>query len=343
MSKNTLCFVAGKSGGHIIPCLTLADQHCLKNPDTNILFFSTQLPLDKAIISANNNVSYHITLPLSSANVQSFFHRFVIVWNAVRSLCISFFYLLKHRPCKVITTGGVVAIPVIIAAYILRIPITLYNLDAIPGKAIKFLAPFASDIKVCFKNTQQLLNEYQCTLTPFPIRYTTNITTQNKHDVLCSIGLDTTKKTVLVLGGSQGSLFLNNCIKKWASSSYFSTHSTQIIHQTGSVDATDWKQLYDQYDVSAHTFTYHPQLATLYNVADIIICRAGAGTLFEVKFFNKQCLIIPLKTHTTSHQVDNARVMSQEYPELFSWLDQDYIEKNESLFFVKINELLINI
>ena len=338
MNKETVCFVAGKSGGHIIPCLTLAEQHCTMNPHLNILFFSSNTPLDKLIISNNKLISQHIMLTLVSANPTSFFNIFTIAWNTLYSFCISLFYLYKNSPAEIITTGGVVALPVCIAGFLLKIPITIYNLDAVPGKAIKALIPFATTIMVCFKNSQHFFPAQKCAFAPYPIRYS-QTTVATPQETKKTIEFDEHKKTIVVLGGSQGSVFLNSCIKEWVTSCAFAPQ-IQIIHQTGTADSIDWKNFYAQHGITAHVFSYNPNLAPFYTVADLTICRAGAGTLFEIEFFKKQCLIIPLRSPTTTHQVDNARAISQEYPHLFTWMDQRNIEEDVTLFFCKVNELL---
>ena len=114
----------------------------------------------------------------------------------------------------------------------------------------------------------------------------------------------------------------------------------QIIHQTGSTDTTDWKNFYESAGVTAHIFSYYPHLALMYSAADLIICSAGAGTLFEIKFFNKQCIIIPLSTSTTDHQLYNARAMADEYPELFHTIGQQDVEKNPAILFATLKEFL---
>ena len=83
-----------------------------------------------------------------------------------------------------------------------------------------------------------------------------------------------------------------------------------------------------------------PDLEYVYSAADLIICRAGAGTLFEIKHFNKPCIIVPLETNTTTHQVDNAQAMSSEYPELFYMLKQKDIEENGNVLIEIINKTL---
>lgn len=335
MINQTICFVAGKSGGHIIPCLTLARSYHHKNPQLKTLFFSANTPLDKRIIDDNNQlVAWHVPLPLSSIARQSCLSYFTIFWNCLYSFFSSFYYLCKHRPQEIITTGGVVALPVCYAGFLLRIPITVHCLDAVPGKAIKALAPIASKITVCFTRAQKYLKN--ATLASYPIKYIHHDQLIEPDVARTQLGLNPHKKTIVILGGSQGSLFLNECIKKWIQDPSFSSNTYQIIHQTGSLDSTDWKALYQQNTITAYVFNYQSDLSSVYAAADIIICRAGAGTLFEIQFFNKQCIVIPLKTQTTSHQVDNARAITEQYPDLFCLIDQELIEKQPNTLFSKL-------
>lgn len=334
MDKHILCCVAGKSGGHIIPCLTIAQQS--NSTEQQLLFFSSNTPLDNTILSDNKAVTWHVTLPLSTRSGSYI----KTIFNAISSFIISFFYLCKHRPTKIITTGGIVAIPTCIAGFILRIPIVIYSLDAVPGKAIKALTPFATSIVTCFASAQHYFPAHKCSVAAYPIKYQNTDNLIDQKYAQESLGLSHNKKTVVILGGSQGSLFLNECMKQWITDPSFDASALQIIHQTGAGDSTDWKSLYASHNVTAYVFSYHPNLALMYAAADVIVCRAGAGTLFEIKFFNKPCIIIPLSTNTTDHQVDNARAMANEYPELFTTIIQNDVEKNPTLLYNAIKEIV---
>src|SRR5438105_8036970 len=201
MKPTTICFVAGKSGGHIIPCLTIAHTMRGQNDRASILFFSSNTDLDKKILTHNPAVSWHIMLPLST-KAQSLYKTMM---HAIISFMRSLFYLCRHRPQEIITTGGIVAIPTCIAGFLLRIPITLYSLDAVPGKAIQFLIPFATSMYVCFESSQKYFPAGKSTLKPYPIKYSNTII--NQQDALIKLQLNPYKKTVVILGGSQGSLF----------------------------------------------------------------------------------------------------------------------------------------
>jgi len=312
--------------------LTIAQENNTDNAQQHLLFFSSNTPLDTKILAHNPAVTWHIPLPLSS-RAQSFVKTFFSLFFAFIS---SFFYLCKHRPEKIITTGGIIAIPTCIAGFILRIPIIIYSLDAVPGKAIKALTPLASFIVTCFASTQQYFPARKCSVVSYPIKYTKNDNLINQDCAQKKLGLSPNKKTIVVLGGSQGSLFLNKCIKQWVTDPSYDANAINLIHQTGNADPTDWNNFYQSHNVTAHVFSYHHDLAHMYTAADLIICRAGAGTLFEIKFFNKRCIIIPLKTATTSHQVDNALAMVNECPELFQTIPQDVIEKDPHILFTHI-------
>jgi len=335
MNTQIICCVAGKSGGHIIPCLTIAHNNT-NDKTAKTLFFSANTPLDKTILANNKAVSWHIMLPLSS-RAGSYIQ---LGWHAFSSFIVSFFYLCKHRPSHIITTGGIVAIPTCIAGFMLRIPITLYSLDAVPGKAIQALTPLATSIITPFATSQHYFPAHKCSVAPYPIKYKSTDNCVDQSHARKNLHLSPQKKTVLLLGGSQGSLFLNQCMQQWINDQSFNPENIQIIHQTGSVDDTDWQTLYASKNITAHVFSYYPDLALMYSAADLIICRAGAGTLFEIKFFNKQCIIIPLKTNTTTHQVDNAHAMASEYPEMFHSIAQNDVEKDPTILFTTIQQLL---
>jgi len=327
MNIQTICFAAGKSGGHIIPCLTIARQ---QYPDHRVLFFSTNAPLDKKIIE-HAQIAHHSILPLGNVRYTTWYHYPVIAWQLGRSFIEALYQLIKHRPVKIISTGGLVALPVCIAGYILRIPIELFELNVQPGKALKALIPFAHHTYICFADAQK--NLPTATLTDYPVRFATAAMHMTRHHARTHLGLQQDTKTIFIIGGSQGSIFLNNVIQQWILTN---KPTCQIIHQTGTHDTTDWHAWYAQHNIPAIVFEYRDDLAPCYAAADVVITRAGAGTLFEVLFFGKKQIIIPLEAHTTAHQVDNAYALACMHPDLCTVLRQKEIELNPHNLFNKL-------
>jgi UDP-N-acetylglucosamine--N-acetylmuramyl-(pentapeptide) pyrophosphoryl-undecaprenol N-acetylglucosamine transferase len=338
---STICIVAGKSGGHIVPGLTIAQQKKADNSDLRVIFFSTNSSLDKKIIdtAAVKNL-VHYSLPFSSIpyrkpwKIPLFFYAFMY------ALMMCTIHLYRHKPSQVISMGGIISLPVCFAAFILNIPIRLYELNAMPGSAVTFLARFATTIHCCFDVAKKQLPAHKYIQTAYPIRYSVSVLQVSKHEARKKLGIADHKKTVLVLGGSQGSHFINNLIKNLFETQPWLAGHLHIIHQTGNDVSTVWHDWYAQYHVDVHTFTYHDDLTAYYQAADVVICRSGAGTLFETLFFNIPLITIPLETHTTDHQIYNARALAQQYPTLVRVLLQKEIEQTPTLFVSKLCSLL---
>ena len=331
----TICFVAGKSGGHILPCITKAQQ--LHQENNSICLFSSGSDLDNAIVSKHNWIKH--VKPAKLENIPSKWWK--MPWFCCQLgyyFCKSVHILWKIKPQKIISFGGLVSIPVCIAGKLLGIPIELHELNVEPGRAISFLARYTDTLHIYFPETARAFPEHNCILNAYPIRFTQKDTAYNKKELAQKLHLRQNKKTILILGGSQGSTALNQLIKKYITETPSIRDRIQVIHQTGSQDSENYSDFYKQHEIPALVFQFHSELQDFYNMADIIICRSGAGTLFEIKFFHKKCLTIPHETTSTCHQIRNAESMAQLYPDQFHIIQQ----KNCSLNTIQhtINSLL---
>lgn len=340
MNTSIIAFVAGRSGGHIIPAFTLA-QECKASNPTQILFFTTSHPLDLAIIKKQGSfIDTHIPLTLGNVPFFNIFKILVFIIHFIFAFYKSWRILRVKKPESIRGMGGYISIPVCLAARTLGIPIHLYDFDAKPGKATRFLSRYASKIFLCFEQAKSYLPAQKCELIEYPIRFNHALQTTSTTQALSHLPLLPNKKTIFINGGSQGSVFINNCIKEWLN---FNTHLfslIQIIHQTGTADKTNWHEYYKDLEIPALVFSYKEDLAWCYLAADIIICRAGAGSLFEALFFNKPCLTIPLETAATSHQKDNARALSAQYPALITMLTQQEIKNDNMSLFRVLNKYI---
>lgn len=334
-----ICYVAGISGGHIIPCLTLAQKIKKNNPNAKILFFTSTRPSDAALIQHNSIVDTHVMLPFAKKPTRYREYPAALIKGAI-SLAKSMINLIVFRPQEIITTGGIVAIPVCLIGRLLRIPVSVYELNAIPGKATTFIAPYAQKIQVCFNQTMQYFPKNKAVVVPYPLRQFPENSGQTAESARSALGLSKNKKTIVILGGSQGSRSINMCIKQWIEHNPQWHSSVQIIHQTGLHDTINWHHFYTKHHVQAYVFSFSHDIALCYQAADLIICRAGAGTIFEVKFFNKKCIVIPLETNSTSHQLDNAYAIAHAFPQLFTVLEQKEIELKPDLFAKTIEHYL---
>lgn len=345
-TRKTICFVAGRSGGHIIPCITLARNYKQEDPTRELLLFSTNTSLDEHIVTKESPFDHWVPLPLENVPYTKWLRYPLFTLQLITSFIKSIFYLWKYDVQRVISLGGYISIPVCLAARLLRINVELFEVNVLPGKAISFLAPYATTISVCFEATKKHLPATSnFVLRDYPIRFSSEMGLLKKEDARRLVGLDATKKTLVIVGGSQGSLFINTTIKAWVTSCAPLHHNLQIIHQTGAADDhTNWQEFYRTLGIPAITFDYSHDMATYYAAADLIVCRAGAGTLFEIGFFNKQCITIPLETPSTDHQLHNGLTIAKLWPDLVTVIRQKTIEKNPQILFHELNKQLgINI
>jgi UDP-N-acetylglucosamine--N-acetylmuramyl-(pentapeptide) pyrophosphoryl-undecaprenol N-acetylglucosamine transferase len=315
--------------------------------------------LDQKIINGVNGLDH--VIPLTIENIPSVRRWWRIPVFAAK-LTVSFFkslyYLYKHKPTAIISMGGYVTVPVCLAGTLLRIPIELHELNVEPGKALKFLAPLASTIKIVYPATAAHFPNYSCTHAAYPIRFTPHDTLLTKQEARIKLGLPD-KPTLFILGGSQGSLFFNKLIHQWITSVYvypglqdrqtssegpaIDVRNFTIMHQVGSKETMDWSALYKQHNIEHIVFDFRKDLALLYQAADLIIARAGAGTLAEIIFFNKHAVVIPLEAATTLHQRYNALEMQRMHPALITVMSQKDIEHTPDILFKELNQKLIHL
>lgn len=329
-SMLTICFVAGKSGGHLLPCITKAQHIRQDQKNTELYLFSTGSELDKKIIDKHTYIQHYIPTKLWDVPYQQLWLLPLFACNVTWYFCKSFYKLWQLKPQKVVSFGGFNSIPVCLAAKLLRIPFEIYELNVEPGKATTFLSYFTNSIYICFQETKKYFPKHSCLLFDYPIRFRQTDIATNKQNLYQKYNFDSTKKTILILGGSQGSTLLNQIVKEYVQTYTELTKNIQIIHQTGDLDYQNYVNFYEQYHLPALVFGYHEGLQDFYNLADIIISRAGAGSLFEIKFFNKPCICIPHETANTNHQIKNVLALQQEYPSQFKIIRQSDFNK-ESL------------
>ncbi len=332
--QKSFCVVAGKSGGHIIPGMTYVKQLTQKHPGYGVVFFSTDTELDRSIVALYPFVFSYVPLRLIPFPGKAVWRYPLFLWDCIWSFCVSFKTLVQTKPERVISMGGSISVPVCLAAWCLRIPIDLFELNAVPGKAVMWLAPLADTVSVCFEQARSFFNR-PVKVVPYPLRF-------GPQDILSPdvakrhLGLNQEKKTLLILGGSQGSRSINELMKQ-----FFAHHhldAVQVIHQAGASNVPELKQFYADHKQDALVFDYVHELKYAYSAADLVIARAGAGTLFELQFFGKKSLLIPLEIATTAHQVDNALAMAQMRPDLFTVIRAADIAADSEKFYQLILE-----
>lgn len=305
-----IIIVAARSGGHIIPALTLAYEYDAQRP---VYAITSDSALDGALVGADDRIVRHETIPFSAAPVRWYEYPWAFitfVWSLMR--CILLFW--QANPCLIINTGGAIGLPAACAARMLGIPFELHELNAVPGRATRYTARIAHSVYTVFPEAQRQLHFVGAQLRDYPIRYTD---ADKKSRVVAKemLGIDPALPVVIVLGGSQGAERLNNAASRAVcmnESIFF------VLHQAGK-NAEQYADLYraQKKNAQVHRFVDTKTLALWYSAADCAISRAGSGTIHELLFFQVPTVLVPLSGGAAEHQADNALAASRQYPELF--------------------------
>jgi UDP-N-acetylglucosamine--N-acetylmuramyl-(pentapeptide) pyrophosphoryl-undecaprenol N-acetylglucosamine transferase len=317
-----IVYVAGKSGGHIIPALTLAAQEQAAGNQVSII--ALDRPLDRHICEGAPHLTKTCFLRLSEIRAQR--AKWWYLWyvcDLLRAVCTCIKLLRACHATQLVSMGGYISVPAVIAARMLGIPITMYELNAEPGTAVKWLARFVHRVYYCVAAARaHLPTSVICEQVAYPVRYTPDARVSSLH-ARAQYGIAPDAFVFFVLGGSQGSQRLNHLmIALLRQLSLDDRQRISIIHQTGDACAETVRMSYRELGVTAHVFAFCDDLAPAYCAADCVITRAGAGALHEIHFFQRPAIIIPLEISSTMHQLVNAQAFVAEHPHHYTIVHQ---------------------
>ena len=304
-----ILIAAGGSGGHIFPAVALKRALSSHN-DVVMKFVGSDKAIDRRIFEkegsdfsllSSNKLPYKISLSFII-----FFLR--LVSDMLRSIGI----VTAYRPACCVGFGGYVSFPVIFAAKLFCIRTVVHEQNVIPGRANKILFGLADKIALSFEDTLEHLSPSErrkAVVTGNPIR--TDDFRDDRLTALKSFGLEASKFTVLVVGGSQGAHVLNDRFISSVGAMDIDVRSKiQIIHLTG---VKDYERAVEEYGkisgIEARAYSFIDRIEDAYSAADLIITRAGASALFEAAYFGKAMIVVPYP-YAMSHQVENARAFS---------------------------------
>ncbi len=239
------------------------------------------------------------------SNIKDFFNFIEGIFEAKK--------IISHeKPDVIFAKGGYVSLPVGIAAKLLKIPLVIHESDIVMGLANRKMAKFAEKVCVTFPiNNYKEIDPEKIIETGNPIRE--DILGGRKERYLSEIGFSNNKKTILILGGSQGSLFVNELIMEKLEEIL---RDFQLIWVAGDRDyqIIDFRvsELDEELKKNIKVYGFiTTEIADIYASTDLYIGRAGSNVIFELASYNIPSIFIPLGSSAGSHQFENARVLSR--------------------------------
>ena len=308
-----ILLTGGGTGGSVAPLLAILEG--IRNQESGIrnidfLWLGTRNGLEKEMIK-DITPSPHQKEGWSEAKFKPIFsgklRRYFSWRNFVDPIFIflgfiqSFFIILKSRPNLVMSAGSFVSVPVVWAAWLLRVPVLIHQQDARPGFANTLMAPFAKIITVTFEKS---LADYgkKAIWTGNPAQNTKT----RKHENTKTrkiFNFENDLSVVLVIGGGTGAMAINELIDKAVPEL---TKFCNIIHITGKNKSYGLRVAgYENYE-----FLNAEQMSQAYAAADIVVSRAGMGVLTELSYLGKPAILISMPD---SHQEDNAEIFKEKH------------------------------
>lgn len=294
MKDLKITLTGGGTAGHVMPHLALLPY--MRQNGWIVNYIGSNGIEKKLILEAG--------LPfktIRSGKLRRYFswQNFFDLFNVALGLLQALWFFIFHRPDVVFSKGGYVTVPVVVAAWILRIPVVAHESDFTPGLATKIAGKFAGRILYTFPETEKYLKKNRSTWVGTPIRG--ELSRGDRVRGLSFLGFDPSdsRPTLLVMGGSQGAQKINRLIENSLEQLLV---DWRVVHLTGKGKKSEKKLPgYAAYEYLG------ADLPDVLAATDYVVARAGANSIFEFLYLSKPMLLIPLEEGSRGDQVYNAK------------------------------------
>lgn len=314
----------GGTGGHIFPALAIADELKRRHPDAKFLFVGAR---DRMEMEKVPKAGYEIKgLWISGIDRRLTLRNLLFPFKLISSLIQANSIVRSFRPHVAIGTGGFASGPLLRMAARRRIPCLIQEQNSYAGITNKLLAPRVNTVCVAYDGMDRFFPADKLVKTGNPVRAGLEHVASGTAEAYAHFGLDPEKTTVLLLGGSLGARRMNELVASHLP--LFAQYGIQVLWQCGKLYIAAY-QGHTSDTVKVHEFINRMDLA--YGVADIIISRAGAGTVSELCLAGKPVILIPSPHVAEDHQTRNAQALvAKEAALMLS--EQDLDARFESVF-----------
>ena len=300
----------GGTGGHIFPAVAIANA-LKRRCDAEILFVGADNRMEMEKVPA---AGYQIKgLPVAGFDRRHLLRNFGVLLKLRRSLAMAKKIVRDFKPDIAIGVGGYASGPTLKAAQRAGIPTLLQEQNSYAGITNKLLAKKADRICTAYDGMERFFPADRIIKTGNPVR-SALLEKRSREDARRSFGLDPAKPTVLVVGGSLGARTLNESVEAGLDS--IARAGVQLIWQTGKAYGDRaLKAAEGREGVAATPFI--SDMASAYAAADLVVSRAGAGSISELELLGKPCILVPSPNVAEDHQTKNARALSDVGAALF--------------------------
>lgn len=298
----------GGTGGHIFPAISIANAVKEKCPDAEILFVGAENRMEMEKVPA---AGYKIVgLPVSGFSRRQIWKNFKVLYRLAKSISRAKKIVKDFNPDIAVGVGGYASGPTLWAAACKGVPTLIQEQNSYAGVTNKLLASKAVKICVAYENMERFFPKERIVMTGNPVRQALQEVTCTREEAVRFFDLDPAKKVILIVGGSLGARTLNQSV---IASLGEISDEVQIIWQSG--------KYYDESARQALAGGEYPHIKQMpfisrmdmaYKAADLVISRAGAGSISELCLLGKPAILVPSPNVAEDHQTKNAQALLEK-------------------------------
>lgn len=305
-----VAIACGGTGGHLLPGLAVAETLLSRGHRVRLLV--SEKAVDQTALAALNRgsdpsafsvkalgaIGYH-----GARQAVQFCCRLASATRACAADCAEF------APDAVLGMGGFTSAPAVFAARWRKVPAVIHESNAVPGKANRFAGRWADRVALGLADCARHFAGRPVTVTGTPIRAA--LRHGRVADARARLGLRADRRTVLIVGGSQGAHAVNEAVVAALPALRAWRDRLQFVHLSGPKDETFVRAAHEQNGFESKVMSFCGEMELAYSAADLAVSRAGAATLAELAVFGLPALLVPLPSAAGNHQLLNARVAEQ--------------------------------
>lgn len=306
----------GGTGGHIFPAVSIANAIREKRPDAEILFVGAEGRMEMQRVPA---AGYEIKgLPVAGFDRKHLWRNVSVVIKLLRSRIMARRIIKAFRPMVAVGVGGYASGPTLDVAGKMGIPTLIQEQNSYAGVTNKLLAKKARRICVAYDGMERFFPADRILFTGNPVRQNLLHITLTRQEAAQRMGLDPAKRTVLIVGGSLGARSMNESVLQQLELIRQQT-DVQFVWQTGKYYSEAIAQQLKERTCppNLHVMDFISDMAVAYAAADLVVSRAGAGSISEFCLLGKPVILVPSPNVAEDHQTKNAMALVQKDAALY--------------------------
>ena len=316
MNENLRIIISGGgTGGHIFPAVSIANAIKELRPDTEILFVGAEGRMEMHRVPA---AGYPIKgLPVAGFDRKNLFKNIPVLIKLFKSQRLARKIVKDFQPHAAVGVGGYASGPTLKVAGSMGVPTLLQEQNSYAGVTNKLLAKQAKKICVAYEGMERFFDKDKIILTGNPVRQGLLNHSKTREEAIATFGLDPSKRTILILGGSLGARTINQCLME--NLDKVKSSGIQFIWQTGKIYIEEAKAAVAKAGElpMLHVTDFISDMTTAYCAADLVISRAGAGSISEFCLLQKPVILVPSPNVAEDHQTKNALALVNKNAALY--------------------------